>query len=174
MSRGFVGQPAHGGAALALSLVALAATSCPTAGQELTGWLTVHTDEAFDHLVDTENLVHEVTADGDLVVRMFVTRMLVRRIEPVRATLLAAARASTPDPDGYSGYAATTRVVEVRCDQGQVRFGETTDFDGEGGVLQRWTPTPDWMRPSEVADADAMEAVLRWACEPDSTPPHGL
>ncbi len=143
---------------------------CPTAGQELTGWLTVHTDEAFDHLVDTESLVHEVTADGDLVARMFVTRMLVRRVEPVRATLLAAARASTRDPLGYAGYAATTRVVEARCDQGRVRFGETTDFDGEGGVLRRWTPTPHWKRPSEVADADAMEAVLRWACAPDSTP----
>ena len=107
-------RSAHGRAALGLCLVSVAVIPCPTAGQELTGWLTIHTDEAFDHLVDTESLVHEVTADGDLVSRMFVTRMLVRRVEPVRATLLAAARASTPDPEGYAGYAATTRVVEVR------------------------------------------------------------
>lgn len=173
MRRSSARRSAHGAAALGLCVVSVAAIPCPAAGQELTGWLTVHTDEAFDHLVDTESLVHEVT-DGDLVVRMFVTRMLVRRVEPVRATLLAAARASTPDPDGYAGYAATTRVVEVRCDQGRLRFGETTDFDREGAVLRRWTPPPRWTGLSEVADADAMEAVLRWACEPVSTPPHGL
>lgn len=121
-------------------------------------------------------------------VRMFVAQMLTRRLDSVRAEMVtdpsrgripatdsavvvpavgAELPVAPPDPvrpDDYRRYASSTHVIEVRCSDGRLRRGSSTDFAEDGTVLGEWADTGGWRDPSAFDEPPAMETLVGWAC----------
>lgn len=189
-------------ASLILTPAALLAP-LPTSAQELTGWTIIHSSAAFDYLVSVESVVREDapgdstaspsrTEDRPEIVRMFVARMLSRRLDSVRGDMVAdpargripeadsadvvpavtaerpGARAGAVRPDAYRRYASATHVIEIRCSDGQLRRGKSMDFADDGTVLGEWEDTAGWQGPPAFDEPQAMEALVEWACKAPS------
>lgn len=159
----------------------------PAFAQELTGWTIIHSTRAFDYLVSDSVALEGIAGDSPEIVRMFVAQMLTRRLDSVRAEMVTdPARGRIPSidgamvpalrqaqaveapsplrPDDYLGYASSTHVIEVRCSDGRLRRGRSTDFAEDGSVLAAWEDAARWREPSDFEEPTAMERLVAWAC----------
>jgi hypothetical protein len=131
-----------------------------SSAQELTGWTIIHSSRAFDYLVSDSVVREGIPGDSTEIVRMFVAQMLSRKLDSVRAEMAADPRSMAADPH----YASSTHVIEVRCWNGLLRRGTSTDFADDGSVLGERVDADRWREPRDFEEPSAMEAVVRWAC----------
>jgi len=137
----------------------------PVDAQILDEWRLVHSDSSFDYLVTDRGFAHVSTGlDGTRVHRAVSSRMLVRYVDATRADLLATRREAGLPTAGYDAYASSTYVLAVHCVRRELWVTETVDYDDGGTVLDRKQADEGSTSRPHGWSADAIRAVLDWAC----------
>ena len=132
------------------------------AGQVYEGWVLVSSSTAYDYLVpDVAPTALAADAPGERVVRVTMSRMLVRKVDQERHRLIEERKRLGARTAGYEEYASMTELIDVDCASDRYSVRERTDFDSKGTILDRQSFDRTW---TSAAPATPMAKIVRWTC----------
>ena len=134
----------------------------PVAGQIYEGWVLVQSNAAYDYLLaDVPPTALSSDFPGESMIRVTISRMLVRQVDRERLRLIAERRRLGARTAGYEEYASMTELIDVECSAGQYSVREHTDFDRNGTILDRQSFDRSW---TAVERNTPMAGIIRHAC----------
>jgi hypothetical protein len=155
---------------MAAILVGLS-TAAPgsAAGQIYEGWVLLTSSAAYDYLVpDALPTTLSSDAPDERILRVTMSRMLVRRVDRERQGLIVERQRIGARTTGYDEYASMTELIDVECTAGRFSVRERTDFDRNGTILDRQSFDRTW---TEAERDTPMATVIRHVCGPRSWSP---